>query len=145
MSAVDPRDVETAMGWLRSGHIAPLDQDLPADAAQLLAGQVQRCFHTFPDVLQLILDLSLFRPPVDHRLTGEAYLQYAERRRGADQLAASLLYYLELAKQPQGETHGRGPEPADAPRRSRARRGRADPGAGDPAGGEFGSATVALR
>jgi hypothetical protein len=90
--------LEEALGWLASGEVAP-DPNLKIDPKLAeRAKQVAACFHAFPEVLELIFDLTLRRSPVDHRLEGAAYRQHAQLRMGQNQVAASLLEYLATAE-----------------------------------------------
>jgi hypothetical protein len=101
------------VGWVREGEIAgdPRLEPQAAEAMIALAQQVEACRNAFPGVFELILDMTLRRAPVDHRLQGEAYLRYAQERHGQNQVAASLLTYLELAERIRNER--RGPSPGD--------------------------------
>lgn len=96
---MDPRTIETARAWLRDGHVfAPQDltQDPEKDA---LALKVQACFQLFPEVAELLMRMTLFRPPVNYSLpksTGE-FDQYALLREGQNTIAAAFLDYLNHA------------------------------------------------
>lgn len=99
--------LDHAMDWLRQGALAPDSDadprrdDAAFDARARLFAQVFRG-RDGEVVLQTILDASLFRPPVDHRLPGEAYLRYAQLREGQNQVAALILAYLDHARDLEG-------------------------------------------
>lgn len=124
--------VEDALAWLRADDIGmgeDLRRRMSLDRHAAIFSQV------FGDpagqaVLQVILEASLFRSPVDHRLEGEAYLRYAQLREGQNQLAAMILAYLEHFEKE--KAHGR----PGSPDGSDASGGPGEPDAtGDAAGG----------
>jgi hypothetical protein len=80
----------------------PQRQDTP-EAYRILCAQVHQVAVQFPEVLQLILDLTAFRPPVDYRLPPEEGERYAIYRQGQNSIAAALLHYI--AKAREGDDH----------------------------------------
>ena len=107
-------DPEHALKWLRDGEIAPdpkVDPRQSPDNPELdrraialksaFAGEQGRI------ALETILLISLFRAPVDHRLAGAEYRQYAQLREGQNQLAAGILAYLEHADTLERKIHDR--------------------------------------
>jgi hypothetical protein len=128
----DPRTAELAKDWMRS-RLLPIPADVAGardrEGEMALARQVAQAFHQFPDVLQLILELTLFKPTVDWRATPDQRDAYTLITQGRHEVATSLLYYLLLADH-QGETHA--PSAADFFRGASA--GRRDGGGGGDAG-----------
>ncbi len=95
--------LENALAWIREGSLRPPEGFDPAakgedayDRASLL---VQSVFQGGDGeaVLQLLLDATLFRPPVDHRLGQHEYLRFAQLREGQNSAVAILLQYLDHA------------------------------------------------
>ena len=121
--------LDHAMDWVRSGAVAPdaavdpreqprneaLDRRAKAIQAAV-NGDVGRI------LLDTLLDATLFRAPVDHRLQGAEYLRHAQLRQGQNQVAALLLAYLDHAQKLDRSPHG--PE-----RNPVSRAGRSDPDA----------------
>lgn len=112
----DPRDYNTVMGWLREGRLPQsLETQKAEEQAKELARQVRLCFDRHPEVLQLILDMTILRPPVDYSLPkGGPFENYALVREGQNQVAASLLHYIDQAERLNNELppHAH-PGPAD--------------------------------
>lgn len=111
-----PLTAEHALAWLAAGVIDPpasmaARQDTGEEARAFIARRFRACFGDYPDVLQIILEQSLFRPPVDHNLSGETYLRYAQNREGQNQLAAGILAYIDHAKSLEKKHHGRTRDP----------------------------------
>lgn len=101
----DPRTFDHALSWLRSGEISP-DASLPADPERdRRARELRWAFQKFPGALETILAMSLYRAPVDHRLTGAEYRQHAQLRQGQNQLAAGILAYLDHAEALERKDH----------------------------------------
>lgn len=90
--------VEDALSWLRAGDLAPPPAASADPQLEARAERVAGCFQMFPDVLELILEMTLRKSPVDHRLEGEAYYRYAQAREGQNQIATALLFYLNEAE-----------------------------------------------
>ncbi len=98
--------LEHAMGWLAEGAIAP-DADVDPrgvignDDMNRRAEAMREAFRTPAGQLALetVLRMTLFRPPVDHRLQGALYRQFAQLREGQNQAAAGILAYLAHADQ----------------------------------------------
>ena len=132
--------LDHALAWLRSGHIAPPEGALSQNAdtldedaklfAQVFSGRAGE------RVLQRLLEATLFRPAVDHRLAGDDYLRFAQLREGENGAAAVILAYLDRAEHlgrtdhaaTRGTPYGPGPI-------ARFVDDAAQPAAGDPAGG----------
>lgn len=112
--------IPEALAWLRSGElqvspdlrkrIAPDDADFERRAMA-----IKTAFSGTQGelALQTILQMSVFRPQVDHRLETEAqYTRYAQHRAGQDSLATAILAYFN--HQPKGAAHD-GPQPSSRP------------------------------
>lgn len=77
----------------------------PAEVAQLrtdpsFVARASAMFDAFRGAsgelaLETILQASIFAPPVDRSLAGEAYLRFAQQREGENKLACSILFYLQ--------------------------------------------------
>jgi hypothetical protein len=103
-------EIAHALEWLRRGDVAAdpamVQKDDAFDRRARLFASV------FGDagggaVLYTILEGTIFRAPVDHRLTGEAYLRYAQLREGQNQVAAMILAYLEHFNTLENDNGGR--------------------------------------
>lgn len=93
-----PIDAAQALAWVSRGFLGMPEsmREPDADRRLVLAQQVAVCFQQHPEVLQLILDLTINRPPVNFQLHGQAYLDYAVQRHGQNTVAAALLDYLNV-------------------------------------------------
>lgn len=113
--------LEHAMKWLREGALQPIVEEgnhESPDAFDRLSLMFDRVFGSREGelVLQILLDVTLFRTPVDHRLgEGEAYLRFAQLRAGQNQLAATIVAYLTHAKTLKEAPHERSDLSAGAP------------------------------
>lgn len=104
----DPRSIAQALAWFQSGALRPGADMLGDSEEAAIARRVHACFHMFPDVLQLIFRMTIFRPGVDHQLArGGPYENYAQLREGQDQVAAALLHYLDLHERLERTDHER--------------------------------------
>lgn len=101
----DPRTLETVIGWLRSGHLTPTEPLDPSPDTLRRAQELATCFAIYPGALQTILEMSIFRPPVDFRLPAAEYRQYAQHRQGQDSLAAGIVNYIAHAQQHERMSH----------------------------------------
>ncbi|HZL00476.1 MAG TPA: hypothetical protein VFC47_11315 [Caulobacteraceae bacterium] len=94
-----------AMEWLRAGDLDAGDGDPRGVIGDEALNRRARLFHAVfrtsdgQAVLQTILEASLFRAPVDHRLGPEEYLRFAQIREGENKLAAVILAYIDHAEQ----------------------------------------------
>jgi hypothetical protein len=94
--------VQHALSWLAEGRL-PRDPDAPTpegDDLDRRARAIREALRgpTGEVLLQTILEMTLFRSPVDARLeTPELYLRHAQMREGQNQVAATILYYLNHA------------------------------------------------
>jgi hypothetical protein len=142
-----PLTADQAMEWLRTNHIAPDPEADPRAHMNAELDKNARMFaavfmgHEGQAVLQLILEASLFRPPVDQRLRGGEYRRYAQVREGQNQLAATILAYIDHAHTLKGTSHeqqrvtgGHDPEPRHGPISGGGGDGPGDDSAGDDAG-----------
>lgn len=145
-----------AMDWLRAGDLAPQAGQDPREAegeqAKLAMQRRAQAFKgvfgspTGELVLQTILEASVFRAPVDHRLAAGEYERFAQLRQGQNQLAATILAYLDHAENLERGTedamdiHG---APDDGPGGGSGER-RGDGGDGDGSGGR-GDWSAAVR
>lgn len=94
------RTMAQALAWLRDGAIAPGPGMADMGDAERRARELQQAFAAFPGALETILQMSLFRPPVNYALprNGE-FENYALVREGQNQVAAAILHYLDQADQ----------------------------------------------
>lgn len=142
---LDPRNAELAKRWMRE-RLLPIPGDVAGDrdrdGEMALAAQVAQAFHQFPDVLQLILELSLFKPVADFRLPPDQRDAYALITQGRHEVANAILYYLLLAEH-QGETHAASADDWFGSPGGGRRGGGGDAAAGDPA--DWAGPGVALR
>lgn len=131
---------DNAMDWLRSGALAPEEGVDPragggSEEKDYRARCMREAFRSEAGqvALDTILQMSLFRPPVDHRLpNGETYLRFAQNREGQNQLAAGVLAYLDHADQLERSDRAPAPVSTEPPDLLTGRRGR------EPAGGAGG-------
>lgn len=110
-----------AMAWMRTGALgadpavkAAIDagQDAFDDTAMAVhaalrseAGQV---------LMEVLLDLTVRRAPVDHSLPSDSeYLRYAQLRMGQNQVLAGVLLYYDRAEQLEAQRHAPAPVPDD--------------------------------
>lgn len=102
------------MRWLRAGDIAPMQGQDPRDEKHRTNEAMARRAQTFKAVfatpmgemvLQTILEASLFRAPVNDRLQEVEYLHYAQMRAGQNQLAATILAYIDHAEDLERQDH----------------------------------------
>lgn len=100
------------LGWAKDGFIAPdaeARKKLQADQEKYDADAraFARLFDTAEGkrVLEVLADATVRRPPVNHQLSGHAYVAYAQLRQGQDQMLALILTYLDHADQLE-TTHG---------------------------------------
>ncbi len=96
--------LDHARAWLRDGALAPDPATDPRglvgdDDKNRRARALKAAFAGEQGQLALetILMMSLYRSPVDHRLSAGEYRQYAQLREGQNQLAAGILAYIEHA------------------------------------------------
>jgi hypothetical protein len=96
--------LDDALGWVRSGKIAPGAELTQAgrendEAFDLKARLFQRVFETKDgrEVLELLLDVTVRKEPVDYTLPAGSYEAYAQLRQGQNQIAALILDYLNRA------------------------------------------------
>jgi hypothetical protein len=115
MSETEP-SLDHAFAWLRAQQIAPdplaMRQARADPDYDRRARAVRDVFRTPAGELALetILQATIFRAPVDHRLPTETeYLRYAQLRTGQNQAAATILAYIAHAKQLEKDDHA----PAD--------------------------------
>lgn len=119
MSETEP-SLDHAFAWLRAQQIAPDPATMRQARADpdydRRARAVRDVFRTPAGELALetILQATLFRPPVDHRLPTETeYLRYAQLRAGQNQAAATILAYIAHAKHLEKADHAPAPIPPE--------------------------------
>lgn len=115
--------LQDALGWMRGGALggdpgvkAALDAGQEAfdyrakavrEALRTEAGQV---------LMEVLLDLTIRRAPVDHSLPTETeYLRYAQLRQGQNQVLAGVLTYYDRAETLEKARHAPAPVSDDAP------------------------------
>lgn len=91
-----------ALAWLRGGGMGAGDLD-PSGDRTAFDRKAQVIAAAFGDrngelALQIILEATVFRDPVDERLPEHEYLRHAQMRRGQNQVAMMLLAYLDHAQ-----------------------------------------------
>lgn len=91
------------LGWVGSGHLAKDPRLTQVDQARYDADARRLAALAETEdgrwLLELLADLTVRRPPVNHALTGADYLAYAQLRQGQDQVFAALGEYLNHADQ----------------------------------------------
>ncbi len=100
---INGASLENALEWFRDGGLSPAQDPRAQGAGAAFDRRAMMFAQVFGDtpgqaVLHTILEASLFRAPVDHRLEGESYLRFAQLREGQNQLAATILAYLDHAR-----------------------------------------------
>lgn len=115
--------LQDAMAWMRGGALA---QD-PAVASLLeadrhrrdyVARAVREAFRTEAgqQALEFIMDVTVRRAPVDHRLpTDGEYLRHAQLRLGQNQVLAAILATIDHADRLEAKRHAPAPVPDPAP------------------------------
>lgn len=103
--------LDAILPWVRSQTVPadPRPEDKRAEDAQLvkrvLSGEDGAAF------LTLLARMSVLLPALDPNLHGPASHDYAQRRTGANQLFAALIFYRDLAdKLERTSTHGTDPD-----------------------------------
>jgi hypothetical protein len=85
--------LETALAWMREG-VLPTPPAAPNADRDRLAERVAFARRDYPEVFELLLDVTLRRAAVDYRLPRFEALQYATLREGQNSVAAVFLDYL---------------------------------------------------
>lgn len=101
--------LETALAWMREG-VLPTPPAAPNPDRDRLAEQVAFCLRDYPEVFELLLDVTLRRAAVDYRLPRFEASQYALLREGQNSIAAVFLDYLTHHERLQNE-RSRRPDP----------------------------------
>lgn len=89
--------LEAILPWVRSQ--TKMVDPQPEDARGEDARMVRRVLSSDdgPALLALLARMSVLQPPLDPVLSGAASHDYAQRRTGANQLFAALIFYRDLA------------------------------------------------
>lgn len=102
-------DLRRAMSWLKSGALSSGEGMVAGERAVMAhrAQVIARCFALHPEALQILLEMTVFRPPVDYRLprADGRFENFALVREGHNQVAAAVLELIDLHDQLQRGEH----------------------------------------